>query len=93
MLNHVLTGILLIPLGYTTWLAAEPGNASEGWARRILLVNSLAVLTLPVAIAIFMRNPAYYHAPLFITGVLLVAIISLLMAAAVWLIFRSVKAT
>ena len=36
LLNHVLVGILLLPLGYTTWLAAGPALAREPWARRVL---------------------------------------------------------
>jgi hypothetical protein len=82
LLNHVLVGILLLPLGYTTWLASAARNSGQGWARRVLTVNTMVVLTLPISVAVFMRQPEYYTAPLFITGVALVAIISLLMVAA-----------
>src|SRR5215470_6062843 len=59
LLNHVLVGILLLPLGYTTWLAAScEGN--ETWATRTLITNTIVVLTLPVSIAAFMRRPEYY---------------------------------
>ena len=84
LLNHVLVGILLLPLGYTTWLAALAAERREIWAKRVLVVNTVAVFSLPLAVAIFMRRPEYYRAPLFLTGVGLTAVISLFMAAAVW---------
>jgi hypothetical protein len=40
---------------------------------------------MPVSIAIFMRRPEYYTAPLFLTGVGLAAVISLLMVTATWI--------
>jgi hypothetical protein len=88
LLNHVLVGILLLPLGYSTWLAAGAWRRSERWAVRVLVVNSAAMLTLPISIAMFMRRPEYYTSPLFLTGVGLVAIISLLTIAATWVLLR-----
>jgi cytochrome bd-type quinol oxidase subunit 1 len=89
LLNHVLMGILLLPLGYTTWVAAAPQNRHAAWARRILMVNGIVLLTLPASIAVFMRRPEYYTAPLFLTGVALVTVISLLTIVAAWLVGRS----
>jgi hypothetical protein len=88
LLNHVLMGILLLPLGYTTWLAAASQNRYAPWARRVLMVNGIVLLTLPASIAVFMRRPEYYTAPLFLTGVSLVAVISLLTVVAAWLVGR-----
>ena len=89
LLNHVLVGVLLLPLGATTWIAAAPGHAGAPWARSILTVNALAVLTLPALLAVFMRDPVYYSSPLFLVGVGLAAVVALLMAVAVGLILRS----
>jgi hypothetical protein len=89
LLNHVLMGILLLPLGYTTWLAAAAQNRQARWARRVLVMNGIVLLTFPAAIAVFMRRPEYYTAPLFLTGVTLVTIISLLTVGAAWLVGRS----
>lgn len=89
LLNHVLVGLLLIPLGYTTWLAAAAGERGEGWAKSILVVNTIVVFTLPLAIVTFMHRPEYYTSPLFVAGVGLVAIISVLMAAATAVLRRS----
>ena len=84
LLNHVLVGILLLPLGYTTWIAAASREGNAAWATRTLIANTTVMLALPVLIAVFMRRP-YYTSPLFLTGVGLVAIISLLMVVATWI--------
>jgi uncharacterized membrane protein len=89
LLNHVLFGILLLPLGYTTWLAADAQNRNQTWARRVLVLNGVVLLTFPVALAIFMRRPEYYTAPLFLAAVMLVAVISLLTVVAAWLVVRN----
>jgi len=89
LLNHVLVGILLLPLGFSMSLAAAPAHRTQLWAKRVLLVNALAVLTLPVSIAIFMRRPEYYASPLFLAGTALVAIISMLTLAATVLVVVS----
>ena len=86
LLNHVLVGILLVPLGYVTWLAAPAMETGEAWARRILVVNAFVVFALPVSVVVFMRRPEYYRAPLFLTGVGLVAVISLLMIVAIYVL-------
>lgn len=89
LLNHVLMGILLLPLGYTTWLAAAGAKRGEVWAGRVLIVNTIAVFSLPVSVIVFMRQPEYYTAPLFLCGVGLVAIISVLMIAATFALLRA----
>lgn len=89
LLNHVLVGILLLPLGFTTWLAAAPEESARPWARRVLIMNGAVVFTLPISVIVFMRQPQYYTAPLFLTGVGLVALISLLMIAAGLLLTKS----
>ena len=58
------------------------------WARRVLRVNGVVVLTFPVSLAVFMRRPEYYTAPLFLTAVMLVAVISLLTLLAACLVGR-----
>jgi hypothetical protein len=58
------------------------------WARRVLGVNGVVVLTFPVSLAVFMRRPEYYTAPLFLTAVMLVAVISLLTLLAACLVGR-----
>lgn len=88
LLNHVLVGILLLPLGYTTWFAAAVQNRDQKWAKRVLAMNGIVLLTFPVSIALFMRRPEYYTAPLFLTGVVLVTVISVVTVVAAWLVGR-----
>ena len=82
LLNHVLTGVLLVPLGLTTWFAAVAFDRNERLALRILVTNTIAAFTLPLAILIFMKRSEYYSASLFLTGVILSCAIPLLMAFA-----------
>ncbi len=82
LLNHVLAGILLIPLGLSTCLAAAASERGEAWALTVLIANTTAVFTLPVSLVVFMRRPEYYAAPLFLSGVVLSCLISLLMGVA-----------
>jgi hypothetical protein len=82
VLNHVLVGILLLPFGATTWMAAGAAARGEVWARRSLLVNALTLVALPLSIGACMRRPEYYTAPLFVAGVALVGVVTVLALAA-----------
>lgn len=86
MLNHVLVGILLLPLGYTTWLAAAAQYREQRWARQVRVVNGIVLFTFPALIAVFMRRSEYYAAPLFLTGAVLVTAICLLTIVAAYLV-------
>jgi len=88
LLNHVLVGILLVPLGLTTWLAAAASERGEVWALRVVVANTIVMFTLPLSIAVFMRRPEYYTAPLFVIGMLLAFLTSLLMAVATFSLVR-----
>jgi len=88
LLNHVLVGFLLVPLGYTTWLASSDSHLSERWARQTLRVNAVVTLALPISAAVFMRQPEYYGSPLFVAGVTLAALVSLLVIGASVVITR-----
>ncbi|HUJ62136.1 MAG TPA: hypothetical protein VLX92_26700 [Kofleriaceae bacterium] len=89
VLNHVLVGVLLLPLGYTTWLAAPAARAGERWARRVLVANAAAVAALPISIVLFMRGARYFTAPLFVAGVALVGAAATTLAVAVWLVLSA----
>jgi len=56
LLNHVLVGILLVPLGFTTWLAAVASECGELWALQIVVTNTIVVFTLPLSIAALLRR-------------------------------------
>jgi hypothetical protein len=77
LLDHVLVGILLLPLGFTTWIAADGHHLRETWARQVLIVNSLGAFALPLTLVIFMSRPEYDRAPLFLAGAALTALAAL----------------
>ncbi|MFI5251947.1 MAG: hypothetical protein ACHQQQ_05870 [Bacteroidota bacterium] len=78
LLNHVVVGILLVPLGITTLIAASAARSGTGWARTIAITNALTVLTLPIAVCLIMGS-AYFGALPFLIATILLAIAALLM--------------
>ena len=52
VLNHILVGILLLPLGFTAFVAGAERHMGEPWARRLLAAYALTLMTLPVAILV-----------------------------------------
>ncbi len=83
LLNHVLVGILLLPLGYLTFYAAPHSAARARWAQVIVRTTAITVATLPVALLVLMSKRSYFDAPLFFVAVALVvaAAVTLLIAA------------
>ena len=83
LLNHVLVGILLLPLGYLTFYAAPHSAARARWAQIIVRTTAITVATLPLALLVLMAKRAYFGAPLFVIAVALVvaAAMTLLVAA------------
>ena len=79
LLNHILVGVLLLPLGFLTFYAAP---YSDRWAQVIVRTTALAVATLPLTLLALM-GMRYFDAPLFVAGFLLViaASVTLLLAA------------
>src|SRR5476651_1814574 len=68
LLNHILVGLLLFPLGFLT-LYSAPHSAP--WARIIVRATALTVATLPLTLLALM-GLRYFEAPLFVVGFLLV---------------------
>jgi ammonia channel protein AmtB len=83
LLNHVLVGLLLLPLGYLTFYAASHSAARVRWAQVIVRTTAVTVATLPVTLLVLMGKRYYFDAPLFVVGVALVvgAAVTLLVAA------------
>ena len=79
LLNHILVGVLLLPLGFLTFYAA---SYSDRWAQVIVRTTALTVATLPLTLLALM-GVRYFDAPLFVVGFLLVvaASVTLLLAA------------
>lgn len=71
LLNHILVGLLLFPLGYLTVYAAPSSAAGLAWAQAIVRTTALTVATLPVTLLALM-GVRYFDAPLFVLGAALV---------------------
>jgi hypothetical protein len=82
LLNHILVGLLLFPLGYLTIYAAPYSALGLPWAQVIVRATALTVATLPVTLLALM-GLRYFDAPLFLLGTALVvaAAATLLVAA------------
>src|SRR5260370_19416318 len=82
LLNHILVGLLLFPLGYLTVYAAPYSAAGLTWAQVVVRATALTVAMLPVTLLALM-GVRYFDAPLFVLGVALVvtAAVTLLVAA------------
>ena len=83
LLNHVLVGVLLIPLGYLTVYAAPHSARGASWAQMIVRTVSISVASLPIALFFLMGKRYFLDAPLFVLGAALtmVAVLVLLVAA------------
>jgi hypothetical protein len=83
LLNHVLVGVLLIPLGYLAFYAAPHSVCGSPWAQTIVRTVSISAASLPIAVFYFMGKPYFLDAPLFVLGVsLTVAAVLVLLVAA-----------
>ena len=78
LLNHILVGLLLFPLGFLTVYAAPH---STPWARMIVRTTALTVATLPLTLLALM-GLRYFAAPLFVVGFLLVVAVSVILLVA-----------
>ena len=82
LLNHVLVGVLLLPLGWLILYAARHSAARVAWAQVVVRTTAVTVATLPV-ILLALMGFRYFDAPLFVLGTALV------MAAPVALLFAA----
>jgi hypothetical protein len=82
LLNHVLVGVLLLPLGCLTLYAAPHSAVGAAWAQVVVRITAITVATLPV-ILLALMGFRYFDAPLFVLGAGLVsaAAVALLLAA------------
>src|SRR2546430_1985425 len=82
LLNHILVGLLLFPLGYLTVYAAPYSAAGLAWAQVVVRTTALTVATLPVTLLALM-GVRYFDASLFVLGaaVVVAAAATLLVAA------------
>ena len=84
LLNHVVLGILLLPLGSLTFYSARPASAGVAWALTVSRTVALAVVTLPPALLALVGS-RYFAAVPFLVAVVIVCVASVtLLVAAFW---------
>ena len=84
LLNHVLVGILLLPLGILTFYAAPSAVAGERWALIVTRVSAITVATLPLVLFLMMGT-RYFAAVPFVVATIIVCVAALtLLVAAFW---------
>ena len=72
LLNHLLVGILLLPLGFLTFYAAPHSTARARWAQVVVRTTAITIAMLPLALLALMGRRYYLDAPLFVIGAALV---------------------
>src|SRR5256714_8489260 len=79
LLNHILVGVLLLPLGFLTFYAAPH---PDRWAQVMVRTTAVTIATLPLTL-LWLMGVRYFDAPLFVVGFVLVvaASMTLLFAA------------
>jgi len=79
LLNHILVGVLLIPLGFLTAYAAPHAAKGASWAQVVVRTTALSVATLPIALFTLMGTRYYFGAPLFVLGAALTVIVAVIL--------------
>jgi hypothetical protein len=77
LLNRILVGVLLIPLGYLTAYAAPHAVSGASWAQIVVRTTALSVATLAIALFALMGTRYYFDAPLFVLGAALTVAVAL----------------
>jgi hypothetical protein len=84
LLNHVVVGILLIPLSILTFYATPSAVLGERWALVVARTSAITVALLPVILFVVMGTH-YFKAIPFLVAAIIVCIAALaLLAAAFW---------
>jgi hypothetical protein len=84
LLNHVVVGILLLPLGFLTAFAAPHAARGERWARVVARATALTIATLPLLLILLMGTRYFGALPFRIATVIVCIASAALLAAAFW---------
>ena len=84
LLNHVVVGVLLLPLGFFIFYAAAPAVGGEPWALIVTRVSAVTVTTLPLILFLLMGDRYFGAAPFVAATATVCAAALALLAAAFW---------
>jgi len=85
MLNHLVVGILLIPIGFITIYSAPALRADERWAWIVNFANGLTILSLPIVLALVMPVRDFQALPFLIAAGLITIAGITMTAALLWI--------
>lgn len=84
LLNHVVVGLLLLPLGAITFYAAPHAARGERWALTVSRISAASIALLPVTLFALMGRQYFEAIPFIVaTAIVCLACVALL-AAAFW---------
>jgi hypothetical protein len=81
LLNHLVVGILLIPIGFITIYSASALRAGKHWAWIVNFANALTILSLPIVLALVMPAGHFQALP-FLIAASLITIVGITMTTA-----------
>ena len=85
LLNHLVVGILLIPIGFITMYSAPAIRAGKRWAWIVNFVNALTILSLPIVLALVMPARHFQALPFLIAAALITIVGITMTAALLWI--------
>ncbi len=84
LLNQVVLGILLLPLGILTFFSARPAADGVAWALTVSRTIALAVVTLPPTLLALMGTRYFAAIPFLVAAVIVCLASVTLLVAAFW---------
>jgi hypothetical protein len=82
LLNHLVVGILLLPLGLSLAFTAVPLARKQSWALAIAVGDAVALASLPVVLLLVTRS-AMLESPVFVAAAAMLSIAAVLVGGAV----------
>ncbi len=83
LLSFLIMGILLVPIGVSTLFCASGVRAGERWSWRFGITNALAILSLPIVLALTMET-RYFTAVPFLIAAILITLVGVSMWLPLW---------
>ncbi len=84
LLNHVVVGLLLLPLGAITFYAAPHAARAERWALAVVRISAVSIALLPVALFALMGRQYFEAIPFIVATAIVCLACIVLLAAAFW---------
>jgi hypothetical protein len=84
LLNHIVVGILLVPLGFVTLYSAAGIRAGERWAWVVSWSVGASLTSLPVALVLIMRGGPFDAVPFRVAEILITICAVTMPAVLIW---------